>query len=136
MKIHGCSLTPQMRAIEILLTKSGVDFQKIEIDTLTSGEKDKLPVPSDLDAIKKTPQLEHGKMKVIGDCPSLMRYLCQTNLKNTRGGTIEISNTTDYYPKQLAQRLSIVDSFLDFTQYKVDRCCSRLTKVVLQILKC
>lgn len=125
-----------MRAVEILLTLAGVKFEKVEVDVITPGEKDKLLVPSDLDSMKKTPQIQHGKMKVIGDCPSLLRYLCRASFTNTKGSMMEISNTTDYYPKQLADRLSIVDSFLDYTQFKVDRCCSRLTKVVLQLLEC
>jgi hypothetical protein len=86
-----------MRAIETLLVKAGVDFEKIEVDII-SGSSD-LPLDSQLDIIKKSPQLVHNKLKVIGDCPALMRYLCQASLTDERGGTVEISNTTDFYPK-------------------------------------
>lgn len=86
-----------MRAIETLLKKAGVDFEKIEVDIISGNGN--LPLDSQLDIIKKSPQLVHNKMKVIGDCPALIRYLCQASLTDERGGTIEISNTTDFYPK-------------------------------------
>lgn len=73
----------------------------------------------------QTPTLVHENQTVIGDAPTIYKFLCLSNI----GDKIE----ENFYPrkKMNSERKKIIDNYLEYIDSMITRNTSRLTKIVI-----
>jgi hypothetical protein len=81
------------------------------------------------------PIISIGAKKIVGDGPSLYKFVCLAkNLQNTAGAAASIDD--QFYPKSKmnVHKKKIIDMYLDYIELMVRRNSSRLTKLIIQKL--
>lgn len=75
--------------------------------------------------------VENGQT-ILGDAPSLYRYVCRTQRKDVEG--VEKQIEENFYPlkKMNADKRALIDNYLDYVELMVRRNSSRITKLVIQ----
>ena len=77
--------------------------------------------------------IHDGNKTIVGDGPSLYKYICLSNNLTNSDGQKGIINE-QFYPKSKMNihKKKIIDMYLDYIELMVRRNSSRLTKLIIQ----
>ena len=116
---------PQMRAICAILDLSDVKYSQMEISIFDENEVVSESRPGFNPLGYETPTLVYGGQTIIGDSPTIFKYLCMSSF----GQKID----ENFYPRKKvnSERKKVIDNFMEYIDSMVQRNTSRITKIVI-----
>ena len=129
LSVSGCLFMPQMRTVCSLLDMNQVKYTCEDVNIFENDDS--------LSALSTAgqPVLTRGKQVIMGDAPSLLRYICLSKDIKPFSGVDSLQPVKDhFYPMTDPVQRQVIDSFLDYVEHMVHRTSSRLTKLVIQRL--
>ena len=122
---------PQMRTICAVLDLNDIKYSHEDVNIFEGDDHLSYDEPGYSPSGYQTPTLAENGQTIIGDSPTIYKYLCLTKRASKSGDDQQIDEI--FYPRKKlnADRKKIIDKFLEYIECMVHRNSSRITKLVM-----
>lgn len=131
LSVNGCIFNPSMRTICSLLELNDIQFN---CEDTNMFERDAAQESSQYQSMDQNPSLCENGQTILGDGPSLFKYLCLTQRKNKKGQMVHIDERFIPRQKANADRKKTIINLLEYNEHMVHINGAKITKLVIQKL--